>query len=167
MQTNTASAVLEKPVVREYDPEDLEAENFRIDSTGWEERTAPGGIRYRINPEGDVTELLDGPYAGEQHFQNDGAMERELAKAGKRTMLPEEWDSFAQRHADWMFANLPLAGFRDYSSGAYNTQGTYGDYWASSPAGTRGYYVDISSTQVIPGPTNSRADGLSVRCLKR
>ncbi len=154
------------PTVREYGPEDLEPANFRIDSSGWEDRTAPGGIRYRINSEGDVTELLDGPYAGEQHFQNDGAMERELARAGERTMSPEEWNSFAERYADWMLANLPLAGYRAISSAAYGYQGTYGYYWASSPPGRYGHAVTLSSAKVEGVDPNHRTFGLSVRCLK-
>lgn len=166
METDTATVVPEKPVVREYGPEDLEPTNFRIDSSGWEERTDPNGIRFLTNPEGDVTELLDGPYAGEQHFQNAGAMGRELAKAGKRTMLPEEWKRFAERHADWMLANLPLAGYRAISSAAYGYQGTYGYYWASSLPGKYGHAVTLSSVKVDGVEPNHRTFGLSVRCLK-
>lgn len=154
--------------VREYSPEDLEMENFRIDSTGWVEKTDSDGIHYLENSEGDVTEILEGPYAGEQHFRNDGAIERELAKAGKRTMTPEELDSFGERHFDWMLKNFPLAGIRDNSSAAYVDQGAYGVYWASSPTGTYGYYVFLSATQMVPADYNytARAYGLSVRCLK-
>lgn len=154
------------PEVREYAPEDLETENFRVDSTDWNEKVDPNGVRYLENPEGDVTEILDGPYAGQQYFQNDGALERELAKAGKRTMTPEEWDSFAKRHSDWMLENLPLAGNRLNSSAAYSNQGAFGYYWASSPTGTYGYSVCLSATQVFPALNSSRAFGFSVRCLK-
>ena len=61
---------------------------------------------------------------------------------------------------------LPLAGNRDYSSAAYDYQGTNGYYWASSPAGNRGYLVSLSATQVVPALNPYRADGFSVRCLK-
>lgn len=167
MQTNESGASVGTSTVREYHPEDLETANFRIDSTGWTEKTDMNGLRYLGNPEGDVTEILEGPYAGEQYFQNDGALERELAKAGKRTMTPEEWDSFVERHADWMIQNLPLAGYCYYSSAAYYSQGTNGYYWASSPAGSYyGYSVYLSATQVLPANNSFRAYGLSVRCLK-
>lgn len=62
---------------------------------------------------------------------------------------------------------LPLAGLRVNSSAAYNFQGTYGYYWASSATGTYGYFVHLSSTLgVYPANNSGRAAGLSVRCLK-
>lgn len=61
---------------------------------------------------------------------------------------------------------LPLAGSRHPSSAAYDTQGTYGTYWASSPTGPNGYNVLLSATQVSPACNVGRAYGLSVRCLK-
>lgn len=61
---------------------------------------------------------------------------------------------------------LPLAGYRYTSSAAYSNQGTNGFYWASSPTGTVGYFVALSSTQVVPANNSYRAYGFSVRCLK-
>lgn len=61
---------------------------------------------------------------------------------------------------------LPLAGYRHYSSAAYNSQGTNGYYWASSPTGTYGYNASLSATQVYPANNTLRAYGFSVRCLK-
>lgn len=37
----------------------LEKENFRIDSSDWKAKTLEDGTRVRINPEGDIMELLD------------------------------------------------------------------------------------------------------------
>ena len=54
--------------ILELGPESLEKENFRIDSTGWTVRTLDNGTRVKTNPECDVTELLEGEFAGEQHF---------------------------------------------------------------------------------------------------
>ncbi len=61
---------------------------------------------------------------------------------------------------------LPLAGNRAPSSAAYNNQGSYGNYWASSPTGANGYYVALSATRVYPAGNSTRAYGYSVRCLK-
>jgi hypothetical protein len=88
------------PESRELGPESLEKSNFRIDSTGWEIRQSRrDGTRFKINPEGDVTELLEGEFAGEQHFTWDAAM-RETAKAGKRMPTSEEWGVIIRRSPD-------------------------------------------------------------------
>jgi hypothetical protein len=163
LEPSAGEAVAE---VREYSPEDLETENFRIPSTTWVEKTDRNGVRYLQNPEGDVTELIEGPYTGEQYFQNNGAMERELVKAGKRTMSPQEWNSFAERYKDWIFTNLPLAGyFYEFPFATHDSQGSNGLYWASSPESC-GCNVNFSSTQVLPVNYNLRTNGFSVRCLK-
>jgi hypothetical protein len=151
--------------IREYGPEDLEPQNFRVGSEEWEERTDGKGIRYRINPEGDVTELLEGPYAGEQYFEPVAA-ERELAKAGKRTMSEVEWESFQRRHAEWTIANLPFAGMRYGSEGPFASQGTDGYYRIVPPAGTSGFYANVSSTREFAVRRNHQVLAFSVRCLK-
>ena len=48
---------------REATHEDIASENFRIDSTEWRETILPNGVRIKINPKGDVTELLEGEFA--------------------------------------------------------------------------------------------------------
>lgn len=62
---------------------------------------------------------------------------------------------------------LPLAGFRNSSTAAFGSQGAYGHYWASSPSGTAGHGVRLSSSSgMVPDNANNRDTGLSVRCLK-
>ncbi|MFB0964130.1 MAG: FISUMP domain-containing protein [Patescibacteria group bacterium] len=62
---------------------------------------------------------------------------------------------------------LPLAGYRNTSAAAFNNQGTLGGYWAASTTGTNGRNVTLSTTNgVVPANHNTRALGLSVRCLK-
>lgn len=58
---------------------------------------------------------------------------------------------------------LPLAGYRVYTTGNY--YGPWGYYWMSSPSGTYGYYVLVSTTDVYNANGNPRAYGYSVRCL--
>lgn len=157
----------------------LEPENFRIDSTGWEEKTLDDGTRVKTNPEGDVTELLDGEFAGEQHFSQNAAL-RETAKAGKRMPTIGEWSEMIRsRYPDVdpegglqdapgiaEAFGLPLAGYRLYSSAAYNNQSTFGYYWSASPNGTYGYLVYLSASQVVPASNFNRTNGFSVRCIK-
>ena len=61
---------------------------------------------------------------------------------------------------------LPLAGYRLYSSAAYNNQSTFGYYWSASPNGTYGYLVYLSASQVVPASNFNRTNGFSVRCIK-
>ncbi len=78
---------------------------------------------------------------------------------------------------------LPLAGYRDESTGDYFRQGSVGLYWTSSPAGNASYAVQLQGpvrnrihnfdgTETVsegelltPASTITRAYGLSVRCL--
>ncbi|MDQ1343541.1 MAG: hypothetical protein QG650_260 [Patescibacteria group bacterium] len=62
---------------------------------------------------------------------------------------------------------LKLAGLRYYSPAGFYNQGTHGNYWASSPTGTHGYLVYLSATQALPASNANRANGFSVRCLKK
>lgn len=147
-------------------PEGLETENFRIESGLWEERSHRG-VRYLVNPENDVTELLDGPYAGQQHFSHERAVSREIAKAGRCLPTSEQWEFLRRNSAEWMLRNLPLAGFRMGSPPEYFGQGTFGFYWvAASPIGIVASFASLSFTKTAPVTLNYRDVGYSVRCLK-
>ena len=60
---------------------------------------------------------------------------------------------------------LPMAGGRSYSNGSLSFVGTDGYYWSSTVSGasSRDLYFDSSYASMYG---NSRALGLSVRCLK-
>lgn len=160
-------------------PESLERENFRIDSTGWNEKALEDGARVKANPQGDVTEILEGEFAGEQHFTLVAAL-RETAKAGKRMPTEEEWRELIKAvnpsidpERGWQqdvsvreTLGLKLAGSRGISSDVCSAQGAFGYYWASSTPGTYGYHVGLSSTHVFPANNDGRTYGFSVRCLK-
>lgn len=89
--SDTIIQIIESRVVLPDVLPQLEEENFHIDSSRWEERVDDDGTRYKINPKGDVTELLDGPFKGQQHF-GDKAIARELLLANKRAPNNEEWE---------------------------------------------------------------------------
>lgn len=60
-----------------------------------------------------------------------------------------------------LFANslrLPLAGTRITTSATYDYQGLVGNYWSSSNNLLRGGRLHLSTTQVIPIYSNSRAN---------
>lgn len=67
----------------------LERQNFRIDSSGWPESVIDGA-RVAVCPQGDVAEILEGKFAGEQFYTWEAAM-RETSKAGKRMPTKEQW----------------------------------------------------------------------------
>ena len=104
---------------------------------------------------------------GQQYFTFDAAIIH-AKRLGKIIPTKEQWKTICEEYSlDELKRMLPpLAGFRSLSSAAYNAQGTYGYYWASSPTGSYGYLVYLSATQVYPAGSNNRALGLSVRCLK-
>lgn len=63
---------------------------------------------------------------------------------------------------------LPLAGYRDWSSGRYNNQGMHWFYWSSSPdVNSRAYRTYFTNSVLIPaGWWGYRAYAESVRCIK-
>lgn len=65
---------------------------LRVDSSGWNERFCPDGMRCLENPLGDAWEILDGEFAGEQYFAWWAAT-REAAALGKRLPSLSELES--------------------------------------------------------------------------
>jgi hypothetical protein len=61
---------------------------------------------------------------------------------------------------------LTYAGFLGWNNGTIGNQGAYGFYWASSPNGDYGYYVDLSTGGIDPNQDVMRANGNSIRCIK-
>jgi uncharacterized protein (TIGR02145 family) len=84
------------------------------------------------------------------------------------TELNAERLSWSTNNAAGAFASplkLPVAGYRDGSSGSLSTVGTVGIYWSStvSSTGSRYLYFFSSNAYLV---TNYRALGLALRCLK-
>lgn len=100
---------------------ELETENFKINSKDW--KTVNG---VKQNKKGDVWEIIDGEFKGEQLFTWDAAM-RETKKVGKRMPTDEEL-----KDIDLSEYNLPLAGYRD-TSGAFYYRAMDAYLWSSSP----------------------------------
>ncbi len=62
---------------------------------------------------------------------------------------------------------LPAVGYRHYSGGTLNNQGTNGNYWTSSQASksTAGEWEFTSGGSYLVA-ANNKANGFSVRCVK-
>ncbi|MDR1881665.1 MAG: fibrobacter succinogenes major paralogous domain-containing protein, partial [Prevotella sp.] len=61
---------------------------------------------------------------------------------------------------------LPIAGYRNGSSGTWDYRSSYGNYWSSTYSGsnTMRFYIDGSSSNVAG---YGRANGYSVRCIQK
>ena len=91
---------------------------------------------------------------------------------GYRIPTEAEW---VAEHTSWTsqdqygaFASplkLPLAGYRYYSDGSLYGDGTSGRYWSSTVSSTGARYLYFNSSNALLNAF-SRANGLSVRCLK-
>ena len=82
--------------------------------------------------------------------------------------LDAEHDSWSSDNAAGAFASplkLPLAGYRNISSGSLSSVGSYGYYWSSAVVGTYADGLAFRSSDAYLFNID-RAYGLSVRCLK-
>ena len=91
---------------------------------------------------------------------------------GYRIPTEAEWDaerlSWSANTSVGAFASplkLPLAGYRYYSDGSLYGDGTSGRYWSSTVSSTGAPYLYFNSSNALLIAI-SRANGLSVRCLK-
>ena len=146
----------------------IEETNFRVDSTGWKEEVR-GGIKIKVSPatdryhEGEITELLEWPFKGEQHFTWYRAM-AEVIKVGKRLLTKEEWETLI---ADREIDNIPLVGRRRLDSNYYYNQNKVGYYWTSSSEGSYSYIVDLDIENKNISFYKNCWYIFSVRCLKK
>lgn len=142
---------------------ELEQENFKIESTGWEKKHDDySGIDYLENPEGDVWEIASGEFKGEQLFTWDAAM-RETKKAGKRIPTYKEFSKLLKTKDD--MPNLNFTGYRD-TDGSFYALGANAYFWSSSQSGTSAWYrYLLSGCATVIRVLGSKANGFSVRCL--
>lgn len=142
---------------------EFEKKNFRVDSTGWEERVSyVGHKRYLESPQKDMWEFLEGKLKGEQLFSWEAAM-RETAKVGKRMPTDEEFTKLLKTKD---MPNLILAGYRD-TDGTFYDRGEYAYLWSSTESGADAWYRNLNSTYaMVHRTTLDKAIGFSVRCLK-
>jgi uncharacterized protein (TIGR02145 family) len=84
------------------------------------------------------------------------------------TELNAEEIAFSSQNAAGAFASplkLPMAGYRNCSSGSLTAVGSYGYYWSSAISGTYARNLDVGSSSASMNASD-RAFGFSVRCLK-
>jgi len=83
----------------------------------------------------------------------------------------KQWEEICEPYwDDWEKLSkelwLTMAGYRGRSTGLFNSQGTNGYYWSSSPSTTNGFYLYFNSANVRPTNNNLRAYGFALRCIK-
>jgi uncharacterized protein (TIGR02145 family) len=100
-----------------------------------------------------------------------------LDEHGALASLPNRWDDalkgmwFAE--SDKYFGDasktlfLPASGFRYSGNGLFYYQGAHGYYWSTSVIGTTAYYLTFYSSNMYPANSNNRANGFSLRCVKK
>lgn len=159
----------------------LEPENFRIGSEGWPERRTPNGVLVKIGLGGKVFEILDGSRAGEQLFTLEAALE-ETVKAGKLIPTRKQWNEIVRRirgtfdpDGSWQddasvrsALALPLAGYREPTSGALYYLDTRCFLWCSSRDASARYFgrrISATADQIHPVDRCLKDAGYSVRCL--
>ncbi len=92
---------------------------------------------------------------------------------GWRVPTRPEWDAianyFAPQNSEGAFNSilkLTLAGLRDRIDGTFTNQGISGWYWSSSSSGGGAIGFVFSNSDGFLEIANSRAEGLTVRCVK-
>ena len=75
-----------------------------------------------------------------------------------------------KRQAFMTYFKLPFAGGRYYSTAGLQSQGSFGNYWSSSPYGSAypniACYFYLDPSRVDANYNMYRANGHSVRCFK-
>ena len=74
-----------------------------------------------------------------------------------------------KRQAFMDYFYIPFAGLRYDSDASLYDQGSYGNYWSSSPisaSSDNARYLKLDSSSVSAGNDDNRANGRSVRCFK-
>ncbi len=167
LQTKAAALLQECRGEEESKSLQLEPHNFKVDSSGWKEKTDfYSGIRYKEASTEDIWEIVGHKkhpeLNGEQLFTWDAAM-RETGKAGKRIPTEEEWGILLKTKED--MPNLVFAGTR--TTDLFSSLGSYGHFWSSLEDGSatwsRGWSSGVST---FPRYPYSEEVGFSVRCLK-
>ncbi|MFH1402020.1 MAG: FISUMP domain-containing protein [Patescibacteria group bacterium] len=153
----------------------LEKENFRVETAGWQQHTNLQGITYSQNPEKDIWEYVAGVdknLVGQQLFTWKSAM-RETKKVGKRMPTNEEWDrlidndGFLKKEAEQFNLRGLFPGYR-ITDGAFHNLSSYAYFWSSSVSGSNAWHCDLnfSNSAAYRRFPHSHVHGFSVRCCR-
>ncbi len=144
----------------------LEKENFRVNSTGWDKFINNQGITYLQNFEKDIWEYVGGVderLIGQQLLSWSSVM-RETGKVGKRIPTDKEFNQFRKED----FGKIIYAGTRYTDTSFYNLD-INTNFWSSSVSGPGSnaciltlYYDSLT----VYRSASNQTHGFSVRCLK-
>ena len=140
---------------------ELEDHNFRVNSDGWKKITVDGK-EYLEAPTGDIWEILENDYRGEQLFTWDAAI-RETKKAGKRMPTDEEFDEITNDN----IKNIVYPGYRA-ANGSFSPRGDGALLWSSSEySSTRAWRRGLRCiSATVSRYYYDKTGGFSVRCVK-
>jgi hypothetical protein len=119
------------------------------------EKTEPG-VSSAITPDGSVANKFSSPPTGNI-----------LSVGYKSRLYPCSGITLSANTFNPEAAFFPAGGYRNYDNGALLNVGAHGDHWSSSPGGsTTALYLGFYGGLVFPAYNDTRAWGLSVRCVK-
>ena len=159
---------------------ELEERNFRVKSDDWA-RITVGSKEYKINPEKDIWEFLEGNLKGEQLFTWEAAV-RETEVTGKRIPTAKEFRELLRTREDMpnlAFAGRYGSGGKDFEVEYYRKVDAY--FWSYRNMERKTAWIcfihsderDLCHEPNIIGYDDGEDDdgdnkivGLSVRCIK-
>lgn len=147
----------------------MDEANLRVDSSEWKEKEI-GGIKVKINQDGDITEYLEWELAWEQLFSWDAAM-RESEKQWKRLLFADDDNKEFQAVIEKVWVkefNKLFPGYRDTVGSDFCHRGSHLYLWsASSSAEGSAYNMNMGKgASDANRHWDNKAFGLSVRCFK-
>ena len=154
-------------------------ENFRVDSTDWEEIVSQDWKKVKVNTNRDIWEYIDGELEGEQLFTREAA-KREIDKEKWIKMLElEDWNNIIIEcrweiygwgwRKNWNIVEkigMKFSGYRINSNDGYGSIGLELNYWLPQYGGARAKNVWFREN-AWNHCRFKKSCGFSVRCLKR
>jgi uncharacterized protein (TIGR02145 family) len=143
-------------------PSQVEWAGIFTDNESWSGSVNSGGINKWVWVAADST-LPDAAIGIDLDGQNVGTSGYLIYPAATA------FDNSVSDYSDTPTLFLPAAGYRGDSDGSLNSGGSSGHYWSSTAfsnaSGAVGYNLYFGSGSVNPTDNNSRAYGMSVRCV--
>jgi len=147
----------------------LESSNFKVDSSNWEKWEDVNGIKYFINPERDIWEIILPDGTTEQLFTQVAAI-RETQKVWKKLPTKEQLERLCEVFwQNWEKISkglwLPIRGYWSQSDNLYYRD-AWGHYWLSSSNNSTGRSLHFNKNFIFIKVVNSTKNAFPVRCIR-